>query len=266
MSKFGADLKSWATDQATSLLVLTTLTILLSIALSELLTRFGWLTLALALLVVVVLYSVLSFLVFQYVSKQVQALRVETPAKLQILSEQTSESLRGLQAHTEQSTRQIKEMIRSEAHSGIDWVWSIEQLADFEMTTNSPEIWLISPDLAEDLDAGPFNEVVERNLVRGVKYRIFVPENDIMRARVQQLKRQHPNHTELHVYFLSDEFFFLVRDFDFVLYNPYREIGTPCLGYMGLPLSPNRGRYMVEISDELAATFVGRLQNIAPLA
>jgi len=229
-------LREWATDQGLSVVVITVLAVLFSVVLAEFQTKFGYLTMIVSLLTVLILYSLTSFLAFHSIGRRISGDVQETLAVIEARQAPVPEAL--------------------------SWLIATEQLVAFESQTKAREIWLISPDLSEDIIDAPFSRVVRENLTRGIEYHFFIPDTAVMRSRAEQLRRRHNQSALVHVNFLSDEFFFLVQDFDFVIYNPYAvDAGGPRIAYMGLPLSKADGRWQARVGDNLIDALIGQLSR-----
>jgi hypothetical protein len=99
-----------------------------------------------------------------------------------------------------------------------------EQLALMEKTYPFEEIWLISPDLLTEINSGIYAGVIKENLKKGTKYKYFVPETEINKVRVQIFRNSCGNNKNLEIYYLSDDFFFLVPRVDFAIYEPMKSI------------------------------------------
>lgn len=229
-------LREWASDQGLSVVVITVLTVLFSVVLAEFQTKFGYPTMIVSLLTVLILYSLTSFLAFHSIGRRISGDVRETLAVIEARQAPVPEAL--------------------------SWLIATEQLVAFESQTKAREIWLISPDLSEDIIDAPFSRVVRENLARGIEYHFFIPDTAVMRSRAEQLRRRHNQSMLVHVSFLSDEFFFLVQDFDFVIYNPYAvDAGGPRIAYMGLPLSATDGRWQARVGDNLIDALIGQLSR-----
>ena len=225
-------IKSWLTDQAWVAILVTFFTIILSVVISEIQTRVGWITLIISLTTVIGIYTIITWLNLKYV--------FSISLKL---------------------SHDIQEKIDS--YIGFEkkgWIFTVPQLVEFEKNIDTPEIWLISGDLAEDVVGEPFFEAVQQNIKRGVKYRYFVPDRPEIHARVSQIQKHYRTTKSIRVTYLSTDFFFLVPDLDFAIYNPYRanaDVERVC--YMGLPVPGEEIHYEVKISDDLIDVLIGKL-------
>lgn len=70
----------------------------------------------------------------------------------------------------------------------LEWLWTNAQLASYEVRCQAREIWLLSPDLDNDIGSGPFARIVRKNASRGIRYSYFVPDSRIIRGRLQSLR------------------------------------------------------------------------------
>lgn len=134
-----------------------------------------------------------------------------------------------------------------------------EQLALMERTCFFEEIWLISPDLLTEINSGVYAGVVKDNLKKGTRYKYFVPNSEINRVRVEIFKNNCGNSHNLSVYFLSDDFFFLVPKVDFAIYEPMKSISDGKKGYMGLPIVGANDSFAVLMNNDFVDAVIGKL-------
>ena len=113
------------------------------------------------------------------------------------------------------------------------------------------------------VDGGQFSEVVGENLRRGVKYTYFLRGDNLCRGQFDTLRAGNGRYgRDIKVHYLSDDFFFLVDDFDIIIYNPRKGREDGCRGFMGLPIDKSYGRWTVEVSIKLVRSLVGRLEML----
>lgn len=230
-------IKSWLTDQAWVAILVTFFTVVLGIVISEIQNRVGWVTLAISLVTVIGIYSIITWLHLKYVF---------------------SISLR-LSYDIQEKIDNYIELDRVEKKG---WILTVPQLVEFEKNTGAPEIWLISGDLVEDVVGEPFFDAVTQNLARGIRYRYFVPDRPEIHSRVSQIEKQRKTSERVQVTYLSSDFFFLVPDLDFVIYNPYCEDAVERVCYMGLPVPGEESHYEVKVSDDLVDLLIGKLMPL----
>ena len=230
--------RSWLADRGVAAVIVAILVIVLAVIIGQLQVVIGWPPLLLALATILLVFGGLSWLTYWYNSRLLQELVTETTTKL------------------ERIDRSVQSM-----GSGISqtWLWPMDAVVQFEATTTSPEIWLISPDLLDDTLNGPFQDVVSRNLARGVNYKYFVPDTDMLRSRARQVQGRHGAHANLQIFFVNDDFFLIAPDFDFVIYDPLDHSRGSRKAHMGLPIAAQFGRYMVEVNPDLIDKIVGHL-------
>ena len=134
-----------------------------------------------------------------------------------------------------------------------------EQLALMEKTYPFEEIWLISPDLLTEINSGIYAGVIKENLKKGTKYKYFVPETEINKVRVQIFRNSCGNSKNLEVYYLSDDFFFLVPRVDFAIYEPMKSITDGKKGYIGLPIQGTAESFAVLMNNDFVDAVIGKL-------
>lgn len=143
----------------------------------------------------------------------------------------------------------------------FSWIVDNDYLRRVEVGDSIEEVWVVSSDLVGDIEGGSFVDTVQRNLERGVKYTYFVPDTAEMQSRAMSLKVAHGHHSNLCVCYLNREFFFVVKDFDFIIYNPMFGTSPRRCGYMGLPINSEDGRWTAKISDSLLDALFGQLNG-----
>jgi len=123
------------------------------------------------------------------------------------------------------------------------------------------EIWLLTQDLEEDKEDGPYTQVVTENLKKGIKYRYIGPKDDAITAKSDDIKKNNNNDPNLFFHYLDKNFFFLSPKLDLSIYNPTKTRGAERRAFMGLPLEGKNERYQVPVSDDLITTIVGMVKN-----
>ncbi len=151
----------------------------------------------------------------------------------------------------------------------IEWLLTTEQMVEVEEKTEAPEIWVVSPDILEDLPTekeehgGHFCEVVKKNLSKGTKYKYFMPDTEGMKTKARELKAFHKDSDKLSVELLREGwFFFMVAGLDVTIYDPLTKISTRPTMYLGIPNQDgDRGQYQVRTNRDFTAIVVSKLEN-----
>ena len=133
------------------------------------------------------------------------------------------------------------------------------QLSIMEQNCHFEEIWVVSNDLTTEMDGGLYADIVPENLRRGIKYKVFTPQNNITKMRIKTLKRKYVGIDNISFYYLTDDFFFLVSRLDFTIYDPYKNSKTGRQGYIGLDLPGSDELYEAKISDDLVDAIASKL-------
>ena len=155
---------------------------------------------------------------------------------------------------------QIKMIQQKIADSKImNGICKEEQLALMEKTYPFEEIWLISPDLLTEINSGIYAGVIKENLKKATKYKYFVPDTEINKVRVQIFKNSCGNSKNLEVYYLSDDFFFLVPHVDFAIYEPMKSITDGKKGYIGLPIQGTTESFAALMNNDFVDAVIGKL-------
>lgn len=142
----------------------------------------------------------------------------------------------------------------------VDGILSDKALSEYEKNCDASEIWLASNELIEEEDGGEFFASVERNLQRGIIYRMFYVETPMSDMKVYQLKNSHNNHPNFHCHKVDKElFYFLVAGVDFCIYNPFCTSHTGRIGYIGVTLPATSEMYNFEVNNALISAVAGRL-------
>lgn len=197
-------MKKYFSDLASSgiiYIVISALTLVTSIFISELQTKAGWIIVVISLLYILISFIILSKLLLHPLSKKIDNINTEcVSSDLTILSQ--------------------------------------ERLAIYEKNEELKELWIITSDLAFDADNGTFRDVVSENLIKGVKYIYFIPSNQISRSREQQIKKINNNNPNLKFIYLNDDFFFFAPNLDCVLHFYKKDKQND--GFIGLTMNYNR--------------------------
>jgi len=218
-------------------IVVSAITLGLGIGLSHIRERIGWVPLLFVLLIVT-LFFLLSLKV--------------------VISSIYPVSL-GLLDRVGQQLLQIRQQLeRCVDRSLITWMLTNEQLKTQESGFESPEVWIVSSNLAEETPGGRFFPVVQENLKRGVKYCYFIQKSLEAQARVKELE-SHQKYGAISFTYLPEDFFFLVPQLDFTIYDPMNRKGRKC-GFMGLPVR-DPGFYG-EMDTEFLNKIIGKLETI----
>lgn len=148
---------------------------------------------------------------------------------------------------------------RSANNRIVQGIYKEEQLALMERTVFFEEIWLISPDLLTEINSGIYSGVVYENLKKGTKYKYFVPNNDVNKTRVRIFMNKCHNNKNLEVYYLDDDFFFLVPHVDFAIYEPMKSITDGKQGYIGLPIEGAKDCFAALMNNDFVDAVIGKL-------
>ena len=150
-------------------------------------------------------------------------------------------------------------MLSVKAAFGKEWLISREELLRIEQRTKAKEVWIISHGLQEETDKQTYLGVVRKNIKRGIKYTYVVPDNDVTRARAEQIRAAHRNSSKIVFRFIKEEFFDLVAAQDIAILGPVGEGSESMKAYMNLPVSRGGSEYFIVLSSDFAQRLVGRL-------
>lgn len=227
------EIKKLLLKEGVTVIAMSALTVALSVILSEIQTKVGWLVLFLALGTVLACFAIATWLVTRQVTGAVLGIGDDL----------------------------CRAVERSSGAKEISWLVTTDELVEVERSKAVAEIWLISSDLAEDSIGGPFQKVVSAKLKAGVRYRYFVPDRPEMQARMAQLQASNRATERLTVTYLSKEFFFLVPEFDLAIYDPFNKTGSR-EAYLGIPAAGAAKHYHARIGPELVDVMIGKLMPL----
>lgn len=128
------------------------------------------------------------------------------------------------------------------------------ELASMEATQMFDEIWVISNDLSAEV--GQYSDIVPNNLKKGVKYKFFYQNTAQNAIRVEQIKRNNNYSPNARYYCLHDDFFFIVANLDFTIYDPYSD---KRIGYMGIELPNADELYAIKVDNNLTDAIASKL-------
>lgn len=214
-------------DQAILGLIISGITIAFGFILSEVQSKLGWGLLLLSLLTVLLIFGIIIWLI----QKPIQ------------------ESLIYL-------VKQLKAQI---SQKSITWLLDTDELMNYELESEAPEIWLLTSDLLDDAQGGPFQKVVTSNLQKGKRYVYFAPNTPEIRARIEMVFSHHKNNKNLKVVYLPDKFFFLVPKLDIAIYNPLSKGSIPRSAFLGIPDPSNSDHFHAAVNYDFIDKLVGSL-------
>ncbi|MBI4026525.1 MAG: hypothetical protein HY360_16180 [Verrucomicrobia bacterium] len=138
------------------------------------------------------------------------------------------------------------------------WLLDAAQLVSYERNVKAKEIWLITSDLLDDSQGGPFMKVVSRNLQKNIRYVYFYSNTPENKARADAIRTTQKSDLLKYVV-LPDSFFFLVPKLDIVIYNPRGEGGLSQSAFMGIPVPGESNHYHAAVSLDFIHKIVGTL-------
>jgi hypothetical protein len=142
-----------------------------------------------------------------------------------------------------------------------EWVMTIGEVEKMESETAAPEIWVVTSDLKDDAEGGSFQQIVSRNIKRGILYRFFVPDTPEMRKATGAMLAFKKKSENLKITELSQDYFFLVPVFDLALYNPLKKKGSDRLTLWGIENPEGQLRYCTKVGEPYAEFIVKKLKK-----
>lgn len=219
-------------------LIISILTVLFGVVLSQVQSEVGWLSLVLGLLFVLGLYLATVW----FIQRPIIELLAEGLGRI---------------------SQQV-------GHPTTSFLYTSRQLLDYEQSVKCPDIWILTADLLTEVERDIFKSVVLPNIGRGVRYIYFVPNTELIHGRIAQMRALYPRlgtTDDIQFKFLPDTFFFLVANLEIAIYNPLANKNkefAPRSAYMGLPTATiaEEGHYYASIAGDLVDTLVGHLDRL----
>lgn len=131
-----------------------------------------------------------------------------------------------------------------------DRVYSIEQLKEFELTSDIKEIWVITSNLSLAFDSEQFGLTINTNIARGVTYKFYIngDDNNIAKERAAAMIEYYRNAERggFKVYWLPGDLPFIDQniDYDLFLLNKMPNIK----GFIGITIN-NKREYTLTTQD-----------------
>lgn len=145
---------------------------------------------------------------------------------------------------------------------GIKGLYPESEIAHMEKNNYYEDIWLISHDLLTEINDGVYAGAVVNNLKKGMNYTYFVPQTLEIETRIKLLKQKCNNSKRLNFYYLDEDFFFLVPNIDFSIYEPKKSSKDGKIGFIGVDIDGLPGRYEAKMSDDFVDVLVAKLTKI----
>lgn len=152
---------------------------------------------------------------------------------------------------------------QSFSKESLNWLYSIQKIADLESNINVPLIWVLTSDLSHDIIGGYFQKIVENNLKRGVKYRYFLPDNPENQGRVKSLRIYYNDNPDVSFTFLKVDFFIISNNFQVIIYNPFKQNDGQRDGFITIPSEIGDKPYYAKVTESFIDTAVGQM-NLFP--
>lgn len=177
----------------------------------------------------------------------------------------------GVKIITYFSKEQLEQLIKNEfadieqsldKYILVEGIYSEDYLALMEKTGFFDEIWLVSPDLLTEIDDGIYADIVKNNIDRKIKYKYFVPNNSQNQTRVELFKKRCKYSKFLEIFFLDDNFFFLIPGVDFAIYEPYKSVPSGKKGYIGVNIEGEDKRCAIPMSNDFVDVFIKKLSEV----
>jgi len=141
------------------------------------------------------------------------------------------------------------------------WLKHCNEIDSIESTTNGREIWVVSPNLAEEQS---FSELIKNNTERGIYYRYIVPDIELISGKEEELKSVFGSSNFFTINKIKENQFKLLTLTDIVIYNPYAENGNRSRVFWQLPVEKedSTDTWLIEMSRHNSLIFVGRIKEL----
>lgn len=138
--------------------------------------------------------------------------------------------------------------------------YTLEQIVEYESTGDIREIWIIS-DLKMATDIKTFGNVIKKNIARGVKYKFYIKNNNMIKERAREILSISKNAAKyISFYCFDSEPAFLDGNTDYDLFFEKSSMNNK--GYIGVTINDNRNYIL--ISQELFINLKIFLEQIEP--
>lgn len=138
--------------------------------------------------------------------------------------------------------------------------FTLEQIINYEKTGDIKEIWIIS-DLKMATDMNIFGSVIKKNILRGVKYRFYIKNNELTKERAKEIIKINESAKKyISFYFFDSEPIFFDSNTDYALFFENSPMNNK--GYIGVTI--NNVRNYILISQELFINLKIFLEQIEP--
>lgn len=138
--------------------------------------------------------------------------------------------------------------------------FTLEQIINYEKTGDIKEIWIIS-DLKMATDMNIFGSVIKKNILRGVKYRFYIKNNELTKERAKEIIKINESAKKyISFYFFDSEPIFFDSNTDYDLFFENSPMNNK--GYIGVTI--NNVRNYILISQELFINLKIFLEQIEP--
>jgi len=241
-------------------LIVPFVTLILSVGISHIQNEVGLLTILLALVISTLLYFGTLYILSKNVTKNIiENNSEEVESVKRLINEKINDDIGHLMSTDDgvyfEKKRKICSSCRKNSCQG-------KKNATYKCKEFCDEIWLLTQDLEEDQEGGPYAQVVTDNLKKGIKYVYIVPkDDDSIKAKIDDIKINNNNNPNLKIFFLSKSLFFLSPKLDLSIYNPTKIRGAERRAFMGMPLEGKTERYQVAVSEDLIITIVGMIKS-----
>lgn len=141
----------------------------------------------------------------------------------------------------------------------FDWLLTDIDLMALEKDKSTQEMWIISPNLQNDIDGGPFQPIVKANIKKGSRYEYFLPKTDLIEGRISQVQELFIGYEEnLNIHRLTEEQFGTLPLTHVGIFNPNPKANCHTRVFFEAP-SSERG-WWIEADKTLASQMIGRLK------
>lgn len=146
------------------------------------------------------------------------------------------------------------------ATQNVNNSYTLEQIINYESTGDIKEIWIIS-DLKMATDMQTFGNVIKKNIARGVKYKFYIKNNNIIKEKAKKILTIDKKAGKyISFYCFDSEPAFLDGNTDYDLFFENSPMNNK--GYIGVTINNNRNYIL--ISQELFLNLKIFLEQIEP--
>jgi hypothetical protein len=147
----------------------------------------------------------------------------------------------------------------AETHSGYAWLYTMSDLAAIQRDSRCDSVWVITPDLYNNILSQPLRDVIQDGLARGAVYTVVIPKSDDMDAAKEGLRRLATGKAgTIHISEIPHEEFRNAAVTDYLVTNPD---ANSMQVFLELPVKEHG--FWIKVNEQAALGLVVRFRRMA---